>query len=264
MMSAFHLQAEQVGFVSSGGDGIPALEMMGGEFCLNATCCLAFLAALRNLKSKQPADLRKELFLTLRSSGIEGTVKARVRPQSSAVPADWPVQSGLEYANSLDCSVRFQLNGYSLATFDEGMMLARLPGISHILLDSAYFACPEDNEKEMLRAAKKFIRQAGLENEAACGVIWHSGRGGQPGTIAERRIVPVVYVRDTASYVRENACGSGSLALALALREHGIKAKAFSLEQPSGFRLYAEFSGEGDEVWVGGPVTLLAEGSVYI
>ena len=77
---------------------------------------------------------------------------------------------------------------------------------------------------------------------------------------------PAVWVRETHTLCRESACGSGTLACALALRERTGQT-AFLIRQPSGDSLSVDFvSGQNGEplAWVGGPVSLTAEGSLSL
>ena len=71
----------------------------------------------------------------------------------------------------------------------------------------------------------------------------------------------MVWVRDTATLCRESACGSGTLACALALHEK-LRVTRSAIRQPSGCFLSVrmEEKNEGWEVWVGGPVRMTAHG----
>ena len=77
--------------------------------------------------------------------------------------------------------------------------LVNLPGISHLLLDVNIFKFDRNN---CLKEAKLIIKELGLLNIAAVGVVWFENS----------QIHPVVYVRDIDSLFYENSCGSGSIA----------------------------------------------------
>jgi diaminopimelate epimerase len=69
-------------------------------------------------------------------------------------------------------------------------------------------------------------------------------------------------VKKTRSLCRESACGSGSLACALALRRDGGPS-VFSIRQPGGECLDVRFAGDPDGwplAWVNGPVRMVARG----
>ena len=74
-----------------------------------------------------------------------------------------------------------------------------------------------------------------------------------------------IWVRDTATLCFESACGSGTLACALA--EHAASgATDFAIVQPSGSALSVrmENTGQGWDVWVGGPARLTACGETEL
>lgn len=80
-------------------------------------------------------------------------------------------------------------------------------------------------------------------------------------------MVPVVHVRDAGTLMAEQACGSGALALALALAESRGLAHC-RLRQPSGsvleVRLEAPTPAGSITAEISGPVTLLARGRVWL
>ncbi len=243
LMSPLHLGAEQVGFVRL--DAAPRLDMMGGEFCVNASRSAAMLLAQEGLLAKEEDGWSG----LLSASGADEPLALRVR----RVPG---TDDG---AALLDCAVRVPLPEKStrLERPEDGIALARLPGITHLLLDTDLFPMPVN----WLEGAAFWRERFGLDEEEAAGVVWHERlANGAPG------IHPAVRVRNTGSVHMESACGSGSLALALLLGG-AQRGGELLIRQPSGQDLSVAFDGAPSlfsAAWVGGPVSLVAEGNAYL
>tara|TARA_Y100000310_G_C20663497_1_gene806125 strand:+ start:440 stop:1120 length:681 start_codon:yes stop_codon:yes gene_type:complete len=147
-------KVEQVGFVSEIG-GVPRLNMMGGELCVNAT--LAFASQLFD---------KGELV----TSGVEGKIK---------------------YENK---------NGVTKISIP--LKYRKLKNI--ILFDGIGFICIDKCRK--FRLTKKFLSNFCKRYDLlAFGAIIYD----------QNRIDPYVYVKEVNSFVRETACGSGSIAYSL-------------------------------------------------
>ena len=251
LMDSLHLGAEQVGFIDlpaeiSGLEGIqnpeimPGLTMMGGEFCGNACRCLAALLVM--LAEKEPETW--PVLGSLRSSGAERPVAWRVRPTTDGAPG-------------LDAAVRVDLAGATVTELEPGLCRVDMPGIVHILLDENLFPAPADLTAE----AAQWRQKLGLENQPGVGCIRHA-----PLNAANPYIAPLVWIRDTDSSCPETACGSGSLALGLALRAHGGQS-SINIRQPSGEYIAVELEENAGGVWrgwIGGPVRLIATGEAFL
>ena len=236
VMNSQHLCAEQVGYVRL--EGKPRLDMMGGEFCLNATRSFAVLLAEKGLLSPDGTGLVGKVEV----SGVPEDVAVRVLARDGALPfAEACLHfSALPRPESLS----------------QGLRLVRVPGIAHILQQGPL---PPENELASFCEAQRNL--CNLAGEEAVGHLWLSNVAtSAPGT-AGAELRPVVWVRDTASLCKESACGSGTLACALALHaESGLTRCA--IRQPSGCTLSVrvEKTPEGWDVWVGGPVRMTACG----
>lgn len=248
LMDMDHIGAEQVGFLDTSRE-MPHMEMMGGEFCCNATRSAGLVFALLDLLpvvSREP-DVCEG---TITTSGADGAVRLRV--------TTLPVDSGHSPATARDVAVAIPLPAPSPAASgpvldcSPGETLVRLPGIVHLLLDTDRHPLPENP----LAAAAATRAACSLDNEEAAGVIWHAACPDTPGM---RRILPVVHVRATGSSVAETACGSGSLALALALARNG--GNPFVIRQPSGHDITIRL--EPSLAWVSGTVLLRGQGTAY-
>lgn len=226
------LGAEQAGCVSL---AARTLRMAGGEFCVNASRAFGALLALTG---PCPDRLLQE---NIHVSGWNDSVRVAVRGDAPC----WEVSARL----MLPAACRPETHADS--------RLVRLPGITHLLLPLEDASPPPD-----LRAhAWTALREAGLDAEAAAGIIWW--RLDRRGAI----MFPVVHVRDAGTLIAENACGSGALALALELAlSHGQQ--ECELLQPSGSVLHVRLTAPGIdgrmEAEINGPVMLLARGHVWL
>jgi diaminopimelate epimerase len=234
LMDAGHIQAEQVGFLDL--DARPVrLNMMGGEFCGNASRATAAVMAREGAGLAPCRDgLRGELSV----SGADAPVAVMVE-ESGECWAEMPMPD---------------LAGDGAPELEPGIAVVRVPGITHLLLDENRHAFPAD----FAGAAAALRERFGLDGEAV-GCIWYR-------TEPFCAIRPVVWVRSTASTHYETGCGSGSLALALWLG-HGKKFPMdLQIMQPSGNPIGVRIdAGEhGPRAWIHGPVALVARGEAYV
>lgn len=282
LMSPLHVGAEQVGALfydeSAAAPG-PRLEMMGGEFCVNAARAAAMrLAGLGLLSPLAGCDGVFGGFLSVSGADLpvavlaaEGEVdlaRALAARAYESPPAPGP-RPGSDAAR-LHCAARVSLppERASCTPAHKGIFLARLPGIDHLLVDAVRHPAP-DVEGPAWRAESAALRRfCGLGDSPASGVVWFEPEGDA------FRILPAVEVKATASEHLESACGSASLALALALRlglvpgAEASGADGLAVIQPSGETLrvrFTESDASGDAgAWVAGPVTLAAVGSARL
>lgn len=223
------LCAEQAGFADL---AARTLDMAGGEFCVNAA--RSFGACLAS--ALDPEGGENALSLEARVSGWPGPVVLEVRGKKPL----WSVTAKLSLP---DCPQEDLAGG----------RLVRLPGISHLLLSEERFPMPADKKA----AAMRLLAETGLSEEPAAGIVWW--RRGRHGL----QIWPVVFVRDLETLYEETACGSGTLALALA-RHVASGEDEFSVRQPGGDSLSVRFLREkGLCALVGGSVRLVSEGIWY-
>lgn len=239
-----HLGAEQAGYVDVAAS-VPRLEMMGGEFCVNATRAFAALLAEEGRLSPEGGSPEgNALYGIVSVSGMPERLRVRVRRLAphrfeSAVLLDLPEAPPLE-------------------AVAPGIHLVRVPGIAHLVLDAVAHPLPAD--KDLGTAA--FFARFGLLGEDAAGCIWlHREPSGL-------RITPFVWVRGTGTTYAETACGSGTLAASIVCRDVHGDGGDLSLMQPGGEPLRVALAESvhpgGWAAWVGGPVRLLAQGDVFV
>lgn len=267
-----HLGAEQAGFVRLDG-ALPRLDMMGGEFCVNATRALAALLL-------EEHRLRPE---AARRTGGDSAGQMSGGSEASAAPGARPPEngwlSGLVSVSGTDAplKVRARRIGRRMETavrldrpspaclerLGPGLSLVRLPGIAHLVLDANRHPLPDawrDRVDELL------ARYRLLEEEAA-GCIWLHPAAEMPAAsaadtaIARRRLTPFVRVRATGTVCAESACGSGSLAAALAIAPDATRQNGYAFIQPGGEALEVRL--DADAAWISGTVRRIARGDVF-
>ena len=223
LMHPLHVQAEQVGALLVRGP-MPHLQMMGGEFCVNATRSAALLLARSN--RLRPLDDSDCFYGQITVSGMAPAVDILVSRNedsldrllkdivSASVSLDDVSGKGtakpsddLAHATRLFCAARMDCGagGTRRVDVDSGICLMHLPGISHLLLDARQHPMPPQWRK----ATTEWRNKAGLGNAPASGVVWYERQEDS------YRIWPAVEVRATASEHLETACGSASMAIAL-------------------------------------------------
>lgn len=231
--------AEQVGFIEPPRD--PAawgrVQMMGGEFCGNATMSLAALLALDRKLPPSPFEIPVEC------SGADAPVKVRVRPGRRAVRC------------SLELPPPRRVSQITLHSGGRKCQVTRvdLEGVSHFVL-------PEESIRGDKKSwAEKAVRDwAGECDNEAVGLILHNR--------AESSIKPLVLVKPTGSLVWERGCGSGSAAVgAMLAHESGQKIRARLIQAGGVIEVRADFrEGTAAGISITGQVRLVARGVAFL
>ena len=247
VMSPLHIGAEQVGYITL--EDTPRLDMMGGEFCLNATRAFALVLAREGLLHKKGEVLSGEVEV----SGVREKISVQVHVPAREHTTEPLPPDSLPF---VEACLHFKELPVPKA-YGSQMQLVRVPGIAHIVQEGPF---PEEKDLAAVCAAQRATCQ--VEHEEAVGNIWVSNNhDSQTDSCRALTISPVVWVRDTSTLCHETACGSGTLAAALA--DHArTGATRFSILQPSGYRLSVRMEKKDSEwnVWVGGPVRMTACG----
>ncbi|MGN1032628.1 MAG: hypothetical protein ACI4PU_04140, partial [Intestinibacter sp.] len=189
--------AEQVGFVKKpimGGD--IRLEMMGGEFCGNASRSIGMLFAHQN--NIQDGTIYVEI------TGSDRPLITRVDLEKETSEIEMPIPKGIE-------------NIYVDGLGDFPIVI--IEGINHIIAENL------DATEENFEKFKKAVYEN--YDVEAFGVMFLD--------IEKKYITPVVYVKDTDTVFFESSCGSGTLAtisyLGKDLNDGCLK---YSINQPGG------------------------------
>lgn len=192
-------QVEQVGFIEPASlpGAVLRLQMMGGEFCGNASMSAAAYAADRDGLSAPEVPLEV--------SGHEGILTCRLDRR----------EDGLWGTVNMPLPVK--------------LTTAELPGalsVPAVAFDGIVH-CVVPAGALSREAAESAIRPlcAALDADA-CGIMLYDKDAGS--------ITPLVYVRSTDTAVWESGCGSGSAAVGSYLASQAGKAVTVDLRQPGG------------------------------
>lgn len=211
LMSERVLSAEQVGFLERLGGG--RMEMMGGEFCGNASRSYAAWVAMGGrmdalaLKPLQAGET-KQLFVDVSgsASALKATVEDIGSPYGCFAEIDMPAPRSIEQGTN------DALGQYSLVV---------LEGIVHGVL------WQKKADRALLDVFRKLLIQKGYD-ATCCGLMFVENM--KPLTIR-----PLVYIEASGSETWESSCGSGSLATVCALSEKTHESYSrLTVHQPGG------------------------------
>ena len=251
IMNDDHVGAEQVGYIDTR-SSLPRLEMMGGELCVNACRSMAALLHAENRLTPKTGLLPTDpeygwKYGLLQSSGVTVPLEVRARSLDSG---DFPARH--------EAGVCLRLPAFpKIVELDKGIALLRLPGISHLVLDSRHHAFPADWRSETEALRHRFA----LEEDEAVGCLWLD--------ITGLALTPVVWVNATEMAHLETACGSGTLACALylsAIQKDIEHSAPIRIRQYGGEILEVRLNATEDtlEAWISGNVDCVARGELFI
>lgn len=230
------LGAEQAAFAA---DADLRMDMAGGEFCVNAT--RSFGARLLHASGEREAMYRVQV------SGWPTPVDLlarRIGPSRHHVAAGL----ALPYPKIVHSGVE---------------RLVRLEGITHLLVPQRAARPLPHADEPFLERARDIMRDRRMDQDPACGIIWYRERpmAGQSAGWLGFEMLPVVYVAGLDTLHAERACGSGALALSLALAAEG--GRNFSILQPSGEELDVSIEPSVEQGQTG-MVTATVSGEVHL
>lgn len=212
---------EQVGFISPAYEGAPLrMDMMGGEFCANATRAYG-------LYSAGFYDTDGLVDIEVYVSGHQGTtdVIADVKNQKAYVALDAPIgRENLTIAGK-DCT------------------LIKLHGISHLVVEAEEDRDFVDKALEVLKKDYK---------DEAYGVLFFNKE--------MLEMIPYVYVEGSETLFREGSCGSGTVAVVNYLESDIDKLDEdykIAIKNPAGeLEIFVYEFEDGKKFCVGGKVEL--------
>jgi len=249
LMQETVLAAEQVGFVEKTAAG-SRLQMMGGEFCGNASRSYAawlmmggraYLLAPGDVAVLQPLQ-QAHSRLQVEVSGHSGPLTARIEEIGSAygcfAEIDMPQPQSIHHGQ------HSALGPYSLVGF---------AGIVHGVLWG------KAADEALLPVFRRLLQQQGLP-DTDCGIMFVEQQ--EPLFIR-----PLVHIGGVGSLVWEQSCGSGSLATLCALAD--LKQQSYHrlrIDQPGGpLQLSGEYSEQGiRHTRLAGSVYFTAHGLAHI
>ncbi|MBW7848622.1 MAG: hypothetical protein H3C41_11140 [Bacteroidales bacterium] len=195
------MNIEQMGFISlpNNEEDLPEFQMMGGELSGNGLASAGMFLAVNKLNASKVFFMRTNCLpepIQISFSLIRQRTEAVIK------------------VSIIDFS-------YKVRTLGDWMLLD-FNGISHAVIFS-------ELEKATVKRAKDDLSFIETTNPAQ-GLIYSSS------TREGWEIVPYISVPAVDSFICENACASGSIALALALsiKEHKISNNSVAIKQPSG------------------------------
>lgn len=221
IMEQIDKDVEQVGFISPAYEGAPLrMDMMGGEFCANATRAYG-------LYSASFYDTDGLVDIEVYVSGHEGTtdVIADVKNQKAYVALDAPI-------------------GREKLTIDgNNCTLIKLPGISHLVVEA-------EEDKDFVDKALEVLKKD--HKDEAYGVLFFNKE--------KLEMIPYVYVEGSETLFREGSCGSGTIAVVNYLEDDIAKLDEdykISIKNPAGeLEVFVYEFEDGKKFCVGGKVEL--------
>ncbi len=221
IMEQIDKDVEQVGFISPAYEGAPLrMDMMGGEFCANATRAYG-------LYSAGFYDTDGLVDIEVYVSGHEGTtdVIADVKNQKAYVALDAPIGREKLTIDGKDCT------------------LIKLPGISHLVVEA-------EEDKEFVDKALEVLKKD--HKDEAYGVLFFNKE--------KLEMIPYVYVEGSETLFREGSCGSGTVAVVNYLEDDIAKLDEdykISIKNPAGeLEVFVYEFEDGKKFCVGGKVEL--------
>lgn len=212
---------EQVGFISPAYEGAPLrMDMMGGEFCANATRAYG-------LYSAGFYDTDGLVDIEVYVSGHKGTtdVIADVKNQKAYVALDAPIGRENLTIDGKDCT------------------LIKLHGISHLVVEGEEDRDFVDKALEVLKKDYK---------DEAYGVLFFNKE--------MLEMIPYVYVEGSETLFREGSCGSGTVAVVNYLESDIDKLDEdykIAIKNPAGeLEVFVYEFEDGKKFCVGGKVEL--------
>ncbi len=232
LMAEHHVAAEQVGYIETAADNQYKLAMMGGEFCGNASRCMAVYLVESGLRPLGQ-------WFAILVSGIDHPVSCIVERQIdqttywAAIEMPLPVAVG-----SLQISQSMRVD---YVVFE---------GITHFIVDA------DGGERaeiiDLIRQSKEAV------DSLAFGVMFYD---------AERQFMtPYVFVKQTNTGFWESSCASGTSALAAVLAVDNALTELLKIDQPGGVLAVAAEVDDGklSRIVLSGEVSLVARGTAYI
>lgn len=221
IMEQIDKDVEQVGFISPAYEGAPLrMDMMGGEFCANATRAYG-------LYSASFYDTDGLVDIEVYVSGHKGTtdVIADVKNQKAYVALDAPIGRENLAIDGKDCT------------------LIKLPGISHLVVEA-------EEDKEFVNKALEVLKKD--HKDEAYGVLFFNKE--------KLEMIPYVYVEGSETLFREGSCGSGTIAVVNYLEDDIAKLDEdykISIKNPAGeLEVFVYEFEDGKKFCVGGKVEL--------
>lgn len=208
---------EQVGFISKKADGTYRMDMMGGEFCANASRSYGlYLAKTLDLADEKPVQAEV--------SGSKD--KVQVKTDKDQMTAEIILSPAREVKD-------LSLAGGTYTT-------VFLDGIIHVIVND------RAEDRTLAEEIIKHIKNSYTDD--AYGVMFLDEKN--------LTMVPYVYVAETKTLIREGSCGSGTFSAGYYLNKDKNPDFKASLKQPGGSLVVkAQKVNDSLTYSIGGPVS---------
>ena len=203
-------QVEQVGFLEpAAAPGAELrLQMMGGEFCGNAS-----MSAAAELAQRTGGGART---VPLEVSGYPGVLSVRLSPRADG---GWDGTVAMPLPRTVGAAEIPGAGRVPAVTFD---------GITHCIVPAGRLTRPQAEA-----AVRPLCAALGAD---ACGILLYDEPAGA--------FAPLVFVASTGTAVWESGCGSGTAAVAAVLAARAQADRTVRLRQPGGtIAAHAEWAG---------------------
>ena len=245
LMAENHLYAEQVGFVtlvnhSDEEQGFHAiLDMMGGEFCANAT---RSLAAVLRYEGIPGISINGEQVYNLKVSGVMETLKCRVLP----LAREAVYQASVELPLPVELETLQMKNDNRLV---EGTLVV-FPGITHLVVDDSQLT-------DRKAFQQKVMNKLAHRKDEALGIMFYN-----PST---HYLTPLVWVRETDTLFWEKGCGSGTAAVGAYLADHFRQSISVDIAQPGGcLSIEAKWNQGIKKICLTGEISIVSNGIAFL
>lgn len=245
LMDYSNLYAEQVGFVEkmkTGDDNIAVrLQMMGGEFCGNATRSLA--ALLVHYDHKSIKNIGNNYYVDVETSGLEKVLRCTVQKLND-----------FTYMSKIAMPLPSEIPTELLLILEEDKLKfyrVDFDGISHFIID---IKTVKDKDS-IFKLIKNHMEG---EDYDAFGIMFYD--------FDTDFLTPLVYVKATDSLFWERSCASGTSAVASALSYIYSKELNLDISQPGGVLSIQTRLKYGviSDISLNGKVEIVARGTVNV
>lgn len=241
LINKSNIGCEQVGFVEkSNTKNTYRLQMMGGEFCGNATRGLAAWISYRNYPYIQTNEEGKNI-VSLEVSGSNDVLKAEVNDLDAINKKHAKVAMPLPVA----------INQYYIGGEIGSFQAVSFEGIVHAILLNQ----KPDIDKFLL--VKKRLEEE-IDGLDAIGVMFFDEE--------KKEMVPIVYVYGLDSPIWESSCGSGTVAVGCIMAYNNQSdINNLKLKQPGGDLTVDVFwKDKIENIYLSGDIIITAEGTVFV
>lgn len=241
IMDYNNLHGEQVGFIErAASEDMLRLQMMGGEFCGNATRSLAALMVHNDYP--QIKKEKEKYLVDLEVSGMEESIRCEVEKLD-----------GNKYLSKIEMAPPISIEEVSIDFEGEDLEFTRVnfEGIIHFIVDKDKI----DDKNKFYRRIKDSLEDSDYE---AFGIMYYDFK--------DDFMEPLVYVRSTDSLFWERSCASGTCAYGAYLSHKNKGNIHVDIDQPGGsLNVDVEYKdGKIEKIYLDGKVEIVGQGILYI